>query len=304
MTTSTLDLTPYLEQSGLRIKNVRGVEVQAWCPAHAERTGSPDRSPSFYFNQVKLIGHCYSCDWRVPTLEVLISYLTGGPADPAILMEAKSFSLAEGVKNLGKAKRAVLDAGRVLEWEFKQLRPVPSQLLAFRKLSADVAKFFDVRYDPVNKCWAIPIHTPRGKLMGWQQRQKGYVNNYPEGMVKSETLFGLHRHDTDRLVLVESPLDAVRLGQCDIPAVASFGAEVSDKQIELLARHCSEVIVALDNPAVDRAGRVATEKVLRQLRKRCGAVPWRYEGRVKDPGDYSTDAQIVEAWKLTKRYGL
>lgn len=304
MTTSTLDLSPYLEQSGLRIKNVRGAEIQAWCPAHLERTGSTDRSPSFYFNQNKLIGHCYSCDWRVPALEVLVAYLTGGPVDEAIVLEAKAYSLSLGVKEIGKAKRSTLDEGRVLEWKFKQMRPVPGQLLAFRRLSADIASFFEVRYDPVNKCWAIPVHTPRGKLMGWQQRQKGGVSNYPEGMVKSDTLFALHRYDTDRLALVESPLDAVRLYQAGIPAVASFGAEVSDRQIELLARHCSEVYVALDNPAVDSAGKRGTERVLRALRKRCGAVPWSYQGRIKDPGDYSTDEEIIHAWQRTRRYGL
>jgi hypothetical protein len=44
--------------------------------------------------------------------------------------------------------------------------------------------------------------------------------------------------------------------------------------------------------------------VLHQLRKRVGAVPWHYEGRIKDVGDYQTDQEIQEAWKTTLRYGL
>jgi DNA primase len=308
MTTSTptplIDLTPYLEGIGLRINRVAGAEIQAWCPAHAERTGSEDRKPSFYFNQAKLVGHCYSCDWRVPSLEVLASYLTGGPVDQDIVTEAKAVSLASGVSALGKAKRDAIDDRRILEWQYNQFPPMPAALLAFRKLSADMAALFGVRYDKVNRCWILPIRTPRGKLLGWQQRQKGAVFNYPKGMVKSETLFGMHLVEGDRLVLVESPLDAVRLRQCGIEAVASFGAEVSNKQIEILARNCTEVIVALDNPAIDPAGAKATDRVLFQLRKRVGAVPWRYEGRVKDPGDYSTDQEIIDAWKRTRLYGL
>ena len=105
-------------------------------------------------------------------------------------------------------------------------------------------------------------------------------------MMKSETLFGMHLVESDRVVLVESPLDAVRLRQCGIQAVASFGAEVSNKQVEILARNCTEVIVALDN---DPPGQKASERVLFQLRKRVGAVPWRYEGRIKDPA--STDQE-------------
>lgn len=299
-----IDLTPYLEQTGLRISHVRGAEIQAWCPAHAERTGKADTKPSFYFNQVKLVGHCYSCDWRVGTLEMLVSHLTGGPVDDSVILEARSYSLGEAVQHIGRRKAATIDANRVLNWKWKQLRPVPAQLLSFRRLSAAMAAWFEVRYDPERRCWAIPVHSPHGRLLGWQERQKGAVYNYPEGMVKSGALFAIHRYDTDRLALVESPLDAVRLYQAGIPAVASYGAEVSDAQIELLARHCSEVYVAMDNPRIDAAGKRATDKVLRLLRKRTGAVPWHYEGRIKDIGECRTDDEIREMFHKTRQYGL
>ena len=303
MTTSMMpDLTPYLAQVGLRIKGVvQNVEIQAWCPAHVERKGQADTKPSFFFNQRLLVGHCWSCDWKVGSLESLVSYLTGGSVDSDIINEARSYSLQEGVREIGKAKKTVFDQRRILGWEFRQLQPVPERLLAFRHLSAEAAELFDLRFDLKRHCWAIPIHSPRGILKGWQQRQKGAVFNYPAGMTKKDTLFAIHRMVNPCLVLVESPLDAVRLNQCGIPAVASFGAEVSNQQIELLARNCAEVVVALDN---DATGLAASERVIRQLRRRTGAVPWRYEGRVKDPGEYESDQEIKEAWKRTRRYGL
>jgi hypothetical protein len=294
--TTSIDLTPYLEALGLTVKRAIGPEAICLCPSHHDVSGK------FSFNQNKLVGHCWVCDFRVGSLDALAEYMTGRPADQDVVLEAQSYSLGEAVQHLGKAKReVVLDANRVLEWRWKQLRPVPETLLAFRRLSAQMVAWFDVRFDPSRRCWAIPIHTPQGKLMGWQERQKGGFSNYPAGMKKSDTLFGLHRYDCDRLALVESPLDAVRLYQAGVPAVASFGAEVSNKQIELLARHCSEVYVALDN---DEPGRKAQERVLFQLRKRTGAVPWHYAGKIKDPGDYGTDQEIVEAWRQTKQYGL
>jgi hypothetical protein len=293
--TTSIDITPYLESIGLTVKRAIGPEAICLCPAHADTSGK------FSFHQTKLVGHCWVCDFRVPSLDVLAEYMTGRPADRDVIVEAQSYSLGEAVKTLGQAKTKVLDAHRVLEWKWKQLRPVPAQLLAFRRLSEAMAAWFDVRFDPTRRCWAIPIHTPTGTLMGWQERQKGGFSNYPAGMKKSGTLFGLHRYDTDRLALVESPLDAVRMFQAGVPAVASFGAEVSNAQIELLARHCSEVYVALDN---DEPGQKAAERVLKQLRRRVGAVPWRYTQGVKDPGDYPNDQEIRDAWTLTKRYGL
>jgi len=294
--TTSIDLSPYLESIGLTVKRLLGAEVICLCPAHADTNGK------FSFNQNKLVGHCWVCDFRVASLDHLAEYMTGRPADQDVLVEAQAYSLAESIKDLGQAKkRVVLDGHRVLEWKWKRLVPVPTALLSFRRLSAESTAWFDVRFDPERKCWAIPIHTPTGALMGWQERQKGGFSNYPAGMKKSGTLFGLHRYETDRLALVESPLDAVRMHQAGIPTVASFGAEVSNAQIELLARHCSEVYVALDN---DPPGQKAQERVLFQLRKRTGAVPWRYTQGVKDPGEYRSDQEIRDDWNLTKRYGL
>ena len=297
---TSIDLTPYLEQIGMRVNKVAGAEVNCWCPAHLERTGESDRSPSFWFNQARLVGHCWSCDWRVPSLEALAVYMGTSP-DSDVITEAKESGLVDALRKLGKAKKILVDDRRVLEWQFAQLASVPDRLLAFRRLSREMVDFFEIRFHSLERYWALPIHTPRGNLIGWQQRQKGAVYNYPKGIVKSDTLFALHRYDTDRLVLVESPLDAVRLKQCGIDAVASYGAEVSNRQIELLARNTSEVVVALDN---DAPGQKAAERVVRQLRKRVGAVPWRYEGRVKDPGEYATDEDLVTAWRRTRRYGL
>jgi DNA primase len=111
---------------------------------------------------------------------------------------------------------------------------------------------------------------------------------------------------------VESPLDAVRLFGLGIPAIASLGAWVSAEQVALMARCFAAVYVALDNPAIDKAGRDGAEQVTTMLRRRrCAAIPWRYEGLVdedgnpaKDPGDVASDDALLEAWASTQRWGL
>ena len=172
--TTSIDFSPYLESIGMQVNRVTGAEIQAWCPAHVERTGHQDRKPSFYFNQTKQVGHCWSCDWKVPSLEMLVEYMTGRPADQDVITEAREQSLYDAVKHLGAVKKKTLgiDDRRILEWQFAQLAPVPDKLLSFRSLSRAMADFFQVRFDTINRCWVLPIHTARGQLIGWQRRRE------------------------------------------------------------------------------------------------------------------------------------
>jgi DNA primase len=281
------------------------LEVRAYCPAHPERLGKEDRSASFYFNQMKLVGHCFSCDFKTPTLDVLVEYLTGAPAEGDVVLEARKRSLAAEVDRISVRKeRELADSVRYMEWTLsEQFRPVPERLLEIRRILRAAADFFQVRFDREHRCWVLPIRSPRGALWGWQQKQNGGVYNWPKEVKKSDTLFGFHLCESDRVALVESPLDVVRLHQAGVPAVASFGAGVSNRQVELLARNFGCVVLALDN---DSAGLEAMPRLERQLKKRTGVVRWDYSGlaKGKDPGDYSSDEELTTAWKRTLRLGL
>jgi DNA primase len=136
------------------------------------------------------------------------------------------------------------------------------------------------------------------------------VLTQPKGLPKSTTLFGYQQvYEQDYAVLVESPLDAVRLFGLGIPAIASLGAWVSHEQVALMARCFAAVYIALDN---DKAGREGAEKATDMLRRRrCAAIPWRYDGLMdedgkpaKDVGDVVSDDHLMEAWASTQRWGL
>jgi hypothetical protein len=156
----------------------------------------------------------------------------------------------------------------------------------------------------------MPIRSPAGALWGAQYRRVGSVMTRPTGIQKSQTLFGLSAiSQYDEAVLVESPLDAVRLYGLGIPAVASLGAWVSDDQVQLLARNFGTVYLALDN---DKAGRQGASFASQALRRRGAAViPWSYTGmtdedgrKAKDPGDAADDEMLWAAWQRTRRMGL
>jgi len=111
----------------------------------------------------------------------------------------------------------------------------------------------------------------------------------------------------DRLAVVESPLDAVRLYQAGIPAVSSMGAFISDTQCRLLSRHTAVTVLALDN---DDAGRAGTKQAIQRLRNTGTAVlVWGYDGTWKanawkDPGDCPDDRILKRTWQDTLRLGL
>lgn len=304
--TTSIDLAPYLTTIGVEvIRQVSDDELLCRCPAHRERLGKDDTHPSFYFNQTKLVGKCHSCQWDVGSLDYLVEYVTGSPATDDVVVEARKSSLTDGLRRLTERKREVIlsDDPKYMEWALaNKFTGVPTQLLELRRLKLDAVEHFGVRWDREKRCQILPIRSPRGALWGWQQRQQGGVYNYPREVKKSDTLFGFSIATADRVALVESPLDAVRLHQAGVPAVSSFGAAVSNRQVELLARHFTVVVVALDN---DEAGREAASKILPKLRKRIGAIPWDYTGsRCKDPGDYTSDEELKATWRRTLRIGL
>lgn len=298
------DLVPYLESIGLRVRRIRGDEIEAWCPAHAIRVGHEDMNPSFGFNQAKQVGHCLSCGYS-PTFGELVELLTGNPPTWDMQMEVKAASIEAKIRPSTEAKQAALS---IHPWMLTQLREVPERLLAIRHLTAEAARAFNLRWDDDRHCWVIPVYDPGGTLAWVQLRQKGAVKNEPEGTVKSDFLYNLNNVlNRESVALVESPLDAVRLGAAGIPAVSSFGAHVSDRQIRLLSLHFTRVVLALDN---DGPGVNATGFVAKALRKTKTAVhPWRYDSPGwerwwKDPGDCSSDDMLRNVWNRTLRCGL
>jgi hypothetical protein len=91
--------------------------------------------------------------------------------------------------------------------------------------------------------------------LGWQEKSERRFNNQPPGMRKSLTLFGIDRFPEGEIaILVESPLDAVRLHHEGYEgAVSSYGVRVSEAQMRLIVERTDDVLVALDD---DEEGRV------------------------------------------------
>ena len=140
-------------------------------------------------------------------------------------------------------------------------------LTEVRHIPEDTLERFSVGYAE------IPTTTPTGtvashrvviphfwsdQLVGWQSRRltddgTPKYKSTPD-FPKDTTLFNHHRGT--RAIVVESPMSVLRHAH-HLPLVATFGAELTDRQIRHLTNY-DEVILAFDN---DKAGWRSTEKV-------------------------------------------
>lgn len=302
-----LDLLRVLEQAGVQRLYEHRDEISGLCPSPTH----DDTKPSWSINKTTFLHHCFSCGYS-GTLQGLLTELTGA-APPDLEQTLKTEGFLRQMAEARKDPAAVLEpvAPLLTEWSLRNiLRDVPDKLLAFRKLRRAAADFFQIRWDRDTREWVLPVRSHTGTLLGAQYRRVGSVMTRPTGMEKSQTLFGLSSIARyEEAALVESPLDAVRMFGCGIPAVSSLGAWVSDDQVKLLARNFGTVYMALDNDKTGRQGASFATTALR--RAGCAVVPWDYTGlkdedgkRAKDPGDVATDAMLLEAWDSTRRMGL
>jgi hypothetical protein len=306
-----IDIRALVEGAGVQLTRDTKSELWGLCPQHEQRTGKPDIHPSWSINKATAKHHCFSCGYAGDLTSLLVDLTGAAPADLEMTINEENFLRTLADTRLSP-KQVLDDITPILtEWSLVNiLGDVPDRLLASRMLQREAVDTYRVRWDGDTKQWVLPLWDTRGELLGAQYRQKGAVYTLPTGMEKRHTVFGYSvARPFDFCAVVESPLDAPRLWQVGVPAVALLGAWVSAEQVSLLARNFSAVYMALDN---DKAGHEGTEILQAGLRKHgCAAVPWDYSGLVddagepcKDVGDVPHDDMLSASWDRTRRMGL
>jgi hypothetical protein len=264
-----------------------GDEFIAPCPMHKERTGSDDQHPSWSINLGTGLFLCFSCGYR-GSIHRLVADLQGIPVEETSDFLVKG-NLQSAIARIPAAYTPAQPRPSVPDSKLAPFTEPPSWARRARAVSAESCAHYGVLWDSMSESWILPIRDYDGLLLGWQE--KGQVDrhfrNVPTGVKKSNTLFGYHLFDGGQMVVVESPLDAVRLHTEGIPgAVATFGAIVSRKQVQLMSA-ADEVVMALD---ADEAGRKASRELLSTTRGVLKAVRFfTYDGSAKDPGDMDSE---------------
>jgi len=284
------DVQGALRELGIEIVRVEGGEVWAHCPAHLARTGKEDRHPSFSVNEERGLFLCFSCGYQGSFPTLVMDRLGLDPV-AAHTWTARYGSLERAARIL---RGPCVPSAPPPEPSLAGYAFPPAEALAKRGIDDEGAARYGLLWDEESGGFVLPIRDPRGALLGYQYKRGKFVRNRPRGIAKASTLFGAHAFDGDTAVLVESPLDCARLWAAGIPgALASFGAVVSDAQIDLLVRLADRVVIALDN---DEPGISNADLVEARLRRRTRVTFFRYPRRtVKDPGEMS-DKEIADAY--------
>jgi DNA primase len=282
----------------------RGSEVNGLCPMHKARTGKEDHRPSWWINSETGAHICFSCGYK-GNIYTLISDIKGIdyhdareyiddtaelPIDSLMkrIKELPQYVVAEETIPMSEARLAVY--GEPPDIELKK-----------RFLTREAVNTYGVLWDKLNEAWILPIRDPDTfSLLGWQEKgaRGRFFKNQPAGVKKSKTVFGVQHLNEEYLIVVESPLDVVRLASVGVSgAVSIYGAMMSDEQAKII-RRAKRVVAAFDN---DPAGKKACEQIRDYARKYgFDLLFFNYNGiDVKDVGDM-TEVEIIRGLETAK----
>lgn len=280
-------------------------EVDLSCPfAPWTHAGFADTRPSAGItindNGVSLF-NCFTCA-RKGTLHTMVRQLTDldqrfAVALPLVTEERKNgldYALEEALRWY-QPKQSMARANDYAVRSEKELDTFPSgrkevaEYMQGRGILPDAVAAWDCRYDAANNRAVFPVRDKQGKLVGLvgralDQRTPAHHNYWH--FRRGSFLFGEHKIvEESTIVVVEGVIDAIKISQFVANPVATFGAQVTDYQIDKLLSWQQPICLMFDG---DEAGRKATKSVGDRLKGRttlmCINLP---EGR--DPADLSLE---------------
>ena len=269
----------------------RGIEVNGLCPMHKKRTGKEDHNPSWWINSESGAHICFSCGYK-GNVYTLVADVKG-----IDYLDAKDYVNDKEEMPIDALMKRIKELPQYVVPEEAQLGMSEARLAVYttppdielkkRFLTREAVEKCGVLWEEANQAWILPIRDPNEyTLLGWQEKgaRGRFFKNQPVGVKKSKTVFAIEVLETDKpVVVVESPLDAVRLIGMGINSISTFGAMPSVDQIKLMSR-APRVYAAFDN---DQAGKKASEELRLQARKYgIDLCYFNYTGiDVKDVGD-------------------
>lgn len=317
-----------LEEFGavsIRHRPTRG-ELTHGCLINPGQHGNQSRDPTASLNYNKLTYKCLGCGakggvlWLIETVrgcsrEDARAWLAGETGTGSTVMPLRQLLdyydalYAEASRKpepIPTYSEAVLEpwlrpagAYRVHPWLTEGM---PDLGIEGRGIPEQTAVDMKVGWDREDDTIVIP-HFWKGQLVGWQKRRlSGDGPKYlsTEDMPKDQTLYD---YDPKRrtAVICESPMSVLKHRHA-LPMEATFGANVTDRQIRLIAAHYERCMLWMDN---DKAGWKALEGIedspgmIERLSKYCSV--WVIDSPFAgDPADLDTQTaeRVVERFAV------
>ena len=275
-----------LTGSGLTVENEIDTDYILFCPFHPNH-----RTPAGEVDKHKGTFYCFSCH-KIADLVELVMHTTG-----RTYFESVRFIKArEQAGNLeAEITKALVEKPLYRQFDEVLIRRLNSQALESpratryflgRQIKEDSMKKFALGFSEKQDMVTVPVHAPDGMPVGFVGRSiEGKEFKNTPGLPKAKLLFNLHRvKSADRVYVVESSFDAIRLDQCGFPAVATLGSNVSNFQIDLLQKYFNNIIVIADN---DEAGGNMKSRLLEKIGSKITVI--QLNSKYKDIGDMSDE---------------
>jgi DNA primase len=272
--------------SGITIENEIDTDYIMFCPFHPNH-----RTPAGEVDKIKGTFFCFSCH-KVADLVEFVMHTTGRTYFESVRF-IKSRETASNLedeinKQLHKKPEYLAFDELIVKRLSSQAidSPRATRYFSGRQITQESMKKFLLGFSEKQDMVTVPVHAPNGMLVGFVGRSiEGKEFKNTPGLPKGKTLFNLNRvKAADKVYVVESSFDAIRLDQCGFPAVATLGANVSNFQIDLLQKYFNNIIVIADN---DEAGGNMKTRIQEKLGSRVSVIQLNKE--YKDIGDMSDD---------------
>jgi len=284
-----------LAGSGITVEKEAESEYIVFCPFHSNH-----RTPAGEINKYTGLFFCFSCGKTADLIELVMHFSNRTYFESVRFIKSKEVEtdiLSEiNNKLIEKEEWTEFDMSiinRLHEQAFSSERA--KEYFIKRKINRESVAKFKLGYSENQDMVSIPVYNHEGLCVGFVARSvegKDFKNTTK--LPKSKILFNLNRVKTaTKVYVVESSFDAIRLDQLGFPSVATLGANVSSKQIELLKRYFNDVVIIADN---DEAGGNMKERIIESLGSSVTIVS--IDQKYKDIGDME-DSDII---KLKKNF--
>lgn len=276
-----------LTGAGITIESEVDSDYIIFCPFHSNH-----RTPAGEVDKVSGFFYCFSCQKIADLTELIMHTSARSYFESARYIKEKEQNI-DLPQQIDRQLYVKPDFVQFDELLIKRLNnnvaesPRASRYYYGRLITdASISKFmlgFSEKQDMVT----IPVHSPEGMCIGFVGRSvdgKDFKNT--PGLPRSKTLFNIHRvKNSDKVYIVESSFDAIRLDQVGLPAVATLGANVSNAQTELLKKYFNNIILLADN---DEAGGNMKQRLIEKLGSRVSVIG--IDSKYKDVGDMDDEA--------------
>jgi DNA primase len=279
-----------LAGSGVTVEKEAESEYIVFCPFHSNH-----RTPAGEINKYTGLFFCFSCSKTADLIELVMHFSNRTYFESVRFIKSKEVE----TNILSEVNNKLIEKEEWTEFDMSVVNRLHEQALnserakeyfVKRKITKESVIKFKLGYSENQDMVSIPIQNSDGLCVGFVGRSvegKDFKNT--SRLPKSKLLFNLNRVKTaSKVYVVESSFDAIRLDQVGFPAVATLGANVSSKQIDLLQKYFSDIIIIADN---DEAGGNMKEKIVERLNGNVTVI--NLDKQYKDIGDMD-DKSIKE----------